>query len=124
MRVRMTDKNKFLFVPILAVVGVIYSALFPVNQMSVEIGLPYIGYVFWFNLLATLMLFIVCAYKKEFPRLTWPHIRAYLPARYRRRRRAGAAVHFPRGQTAGRHHHASPGAGAASHLCNIVCPAH
>ena len=74
----MTDKNKFLFVPILAIVGVMFSALFPVNQMSVEAGLPYIGYVFWFNLLATAMLFIVCAFKKEFPRLTWPHIRAYL----------------------------------------------
>lgn len=74
----MTDKNKFLFIPILAIVGVIYSALFPVNQMSIENGLPYIGYVFWFNLLATLMLFIVAAYKKEFPLFTWPHIRAYL----------------------------------------------
>ena len=74
----MTDKNKFLFVPILAVLGVIYSALFPVNQMSIENGLPFIGYVFWFNLLATLALFIVSVYKKELPRLTWPHIRAYL----------------------------------------------
>jgi len=42
----MTDKDKFLFVPILAIVGVMFSALFPVNQMSVENGLPYIGYVF------------------------------------------------------------------------------
>ena len=45
MRVRMTDKNKFLFVPILAIVGVMFSALFPVNQMSLEAGLvlpPYI----------------------------------------------------------------------------------
>ncbi|MFP6777351.1 MAG: DMT family transporter [Alphaproteobacteria bacterium] len=74
----MTEKNKFLFVPILAVVGVIYSALFPVNQMSIENGLPYIGYVFWFNLLATLMLFVVSIYKGELPRLTWPYIRAYL----------------------------------------------
>ena len=28
--------------------------------------------------LATLALFIVSVYKKELPRLTWPHIRAYL----------------------------------------------
>ncbi len=75
---RMTDRSKFLFVPILAILGVTYSALFPVNKMSIENGLPYIGYVFWFTLLATLALFAVAAVKKELPRLTWPHIRAYL----------------------------------------------
>ena len=75
---RMTNKNKFLFVLVLAVLGVIYSALFPVNQMSVEAGLPYIGYAFWFNLLATLVLLAVAAYKKQLPRLTWPHLRAYV----------------------------------------------
>jgi len=75
---RMTEKNKFLFIPILAVMGVTYSALFPVNKMSGEYGLPYIGYVFWFSLLATVILIIVAAIKKELPRFTWPHIRAYL----------------------------------------------
>lgn len=75
---RMTDKNKFLFIPALAAMGVIYSALFPVNQMSVANGLPYIGYAFWFNLLATMVLFAVAAYRKELPRLTWPHLRAYI----------------------------------------------
>ena len=74
----MTEKNKLIFVPILAILGVVYSALFPVNQMSLENGLPFIGYVFWFNLLATVALFIVSIYRKEVPRLTWPHIRAYL----------------------------------------------
>ncbi|MEE8172214.1 MAG: DMT family transporter, partial [Alphaproteobacteria bacterium] len=61
-----------------AVLGVIYSALFPVNQMSVEAGLPYIGYAFWFNFLATLVLFAFAAYRRELPRLTWPHLRAYV----------------------------------------------
>ena len=75
---KMTDKNKFLFIPVLAVMGVIYSALFPVNQMSVEAGLPYIGYAFWFNLLATLVLLACAAYRRELPRLTWPHLRAYV----------------------------------------------
>ncbi|MDA0231481.1 MAG: DMT family transporter [Proteobacteria bacterium] len=74
----MTDKNKFLFIPALALAGVIYSALFPVNRMSVEYGLPYIGYVFWFSLLATLVLLAVTAYKRELQPLTWLHIRAYL----------------------------------------------
>ena len=75
---KMTDKNKFLFIPALALSGVVYSALFPVNRMSVEYGLPYIGYVFWFSLLATLVLIAVAAYKKELRPLTWPHLRAYL----------------------------------------------
>ena len=75
---KMTDKNKFLFIPVLAVMGVIYSALFPVNQMSIENGLPYIGYVFWFTLLATLVLLAISAFKRELPRLSWPHLRAYL----------------------------------------------
>ena len=75
---KVTDRNKFLFIPVLAVMGVIYSALFPVNQMSVEAGLPYIGYAFWFNLLATLVLFAFAAYRRELPRLTWPHLRAYV----------------------------------------------
>jgi len=76
--VQVNDKTKFLFVPILAILGVIYSALFPVNQISVENGLPFLGYVFWFNLLATLILFFISLCKKELPRLTWAHIRAYL----------------------------------------------
>ena len=75
---QLTDKNKFFFIPVLAVMGVTYSALFPVNQMSIEAGLPYIGYVFWFTLLATLVLLAVSAFKRELPRLTWPHLRAYL----------------------------------------------
>ena len=75
---KVTDRNKFLFIPVLAVMGVIYSALFPVNQMSVEAGLPYIGYAFWFNLLATLVLFAFAAYRRELPRITWPHLRAYV----------------------------------------------
>jgi len=75
---RMTNKNKFLFIPILALIGVVYSALFPVNKMSGDYGLPYIGYVFWFSLLATLILFAIAALKKELPSFTWPHIRAYL----------------------------------------------
>ena len=75
---KMTDKNKFLFIPALALAGVIYSALFPVNRMSVEYGLPYIGYVFWFSLLATLVLLAIAAFKKELRPLTWPHVRAYL----------------------------------------------
>ena len=75
---RMTDKNKFLFIPILALVGVFYSALFPVNKMSAEFGLPYIGYVFWFSLFATLALLLVASFRKELPRLGYSHIRAYL----------------------------------------------
>ena len=75
---KMTDKNKFLFIPALAVMGVVYSALFPVNKISGEYGLPYIGYVFWFSLLATLVLLAIAAFKKELRPLTWPHIRAYL----------------------------------------------
>jgi drug/metabolite transporter (DMT)-like permease len=74
----MTDKNKLLFIPILAVMGVTYSALFPVNKMSIESGLPYIGYVFWFSLFATVALFIVAAFKRQLPRLGLLHIRAYL----------------------------------------------
>jgi len=74
---QMTDKNKFFFIPVLALIGVVYSALFSVNKMSGEYGLPYIGYVFWFSLLATLILFAIATLKKEFPSFTWPHIRAY-----------------------------------------------
>ena len=78
MKMHINDKTKLLFVPILAILGVVYSALFPVNQMSTQNGLPFLGYVFWFNLIATVVLFMVSAWKKELPRLTWPHIRAYL----------------------------------------------
>jgi drug/metabolite transporter (DMT)-like permease len=74
---QLTERNKFLFIPALAVIGVVYSALFPVNKMSVEHGLPYIGYVFWFTLLATVVLLVIAAAKKELPQLNWPHLRAY-----------------------------------------------
>jgi uncharacterized membrane protein len=67
---QMTDKNKFFFIPVLALNGVVYSALFPVNKMSGDYGLPYIGHVFWFSLLATLVLFAIAAFKKELPIIT------------------------------------------------------
>lgn len=75
---KMTDRNKLLFIPALAVLGVVYSALFPVNKMSVENGLPYFGYVFWFTLIATIVLLAIAAVKKELPQFNWPHLRAYM----------------------------------------------
>jgi len=62
----------------LAVMGVTYSAIFPVNLMSANNGVPYIGYVFWFSLIATVALFAVAILRRELPRLTWVHARAYL----------------------------------------------
>ncbi len=73
----MPRASKLIFIPALAGVAVIYSALFPVNRFSAEAGLPYIGYVFWFSLLATAALTIPAAVLGHLPRLTWPHIRAY-----------------------------------------------
>ena len=75
---QMTDRNKLLFIPALALIGVVYSALFPVNKMSVENGLPYFGYVFWFTLLATIVLLAIATVKKELPQLNWLHIRSYM----------------------------------------------
>lgn len=68
---------KLIYIPALAAVGVIYSGLFPVNKMSAEAGLPYIGYVFWFSLFATIVLAIPAALRRELPTLSWPHVRAY-----------------------------------------------
>ena len=75
---QMTDRNKLLFIPALAVIGVVYSALFPVNKMSADNGLPYFGYVFWFTLLATVVLLAIAAVKRELPQFNWPHLRAYM----------------------------------------------
>ena len=74
----MKISKKFLFIPALAALGVIYSAIFPINRMSAESGLPYIGYVFWFSLIATIALFAIAIIRRELPRLDWVHIRAYL----------------------------------------------
>lgn len=69
--------GKLVYIPALAALGAIYSALFPVNKMSAEAGLPYIGYVFWFSLITTVGLAIPAALRGELPRLTIPHLRAY-----------------------------------------------
>ena len=69
--------GRLVYIPALAALGAIYGALFPVNKMSAEAGLPYIGYVFWFSLIATIGLAIPAALRGELPRLTIPHIRVY-----------------------------------------------
>ena len=68
---------RLVYIPALAALGVIYGALFPVNRMSAEAGLPHIGYVFWFSLIATIGLAIPAALRGELPRITGPHLRAY-----------------------------------------------
>lgn len=73
----MTQARKFAFIPVLAAIGVVYSALFPVNKMSAEAGVPYFGYVFWFSLIATVVLLLASAVRRELPKLTLAHLRAY-----------------------------------------------
>ena len=70
--------GKLVYVPALAAVGLLYSAVFPVNKMSADAGLPYIGYVFWFSPFAMVATGIPGALRGELPRLSWPHLRAYL----------------------------------------------
>lgn len=69
--------SNLIYIPALAALGVIYSALFPVNKMSAESGTPYIGYVFWFSLFATLAMLAVGAMRRELPKFTFRHLRAY-----------------------------------------------
>jgi len=69
---------KFVYIPPLAAVGLLYIGVFPVNKMSAEAGLPYIGYVFWFSLFAMVATAIPAAARRELPRLSFPHLRAYL----------------------------------------------
>lgn len=69
--------GKLIYIPALAAVAVIYSGLFPVNRLSAEAGLPYIGYVFWFSLFATIGLAIPAALRRELPKFTVRHVRAY-----------------------------------------------
>ena len=69
--------GRLVYIPALAALGVIYGALFPVNKMSAEAGIPYIGYVFWFSLIATIGLAIPAALRGELPRLTASHLRVY-----------------------------------------------
>jgi drug/metabolite transporter (DMT)-like permease len=74
----MNIPKKFLFIPALAAMGVTYSAIFPVNRMSAESGVPYIGYVFWFSLIATVALLAIAILRRELPSLSWAHVRSYL----------------------------------------------
>ena len=69
---------KFVYIPAIAAVGVLYSGVFPVNKMGAEAGLPYVGYVFWLSLFGTVATGIPAALRRELPRLSWPHLRAYL----------------------------------------------
>ena len=66
-----------MFMPAIAVLGVVYSSIFPVNRMSAESGDPYIGYVFWFSLIASAALLGACALRRQMPPITLPHVRAY-----------------------------------------------
>ena len=112
--------GRLVYIPALAALGVIYGALFPVNKMSAEAGLPYIGYVFWFSLIATIGLAIPAALKGELPRLTIPHIRVYGRSWRARRRDSGAAAHIRGAEASGRHHYAVDDPGAAAHLSPVL----
>jgi len=69
--------SRHMFMPAIAVLGVVYSSIFPVNRMSAESGDPYIGYVFWFSLIASAALLGACALRRQMPPITLPHVRAY-----------------------------------------------
>lgn len=63
--------------PAIALLGVLYSGMFPVNRVSAESGDPYIGYVFWFSLVSSIVLLFVGFLKRQLPTFSIAHIRAY-----------------------------------------------
>jgi drug/metabolite transporter (DMT)-like permease len=70
--------SNLVYIPAIAAVGLLYSAVFPVNKMGAEAGVPYVGFVFWLSLLGMVATGIPAALRRELPQLTWPHLRAYL----------------------------------------------
>ena len=69
--------SRHIYMPAIAVLCMIYSAIFPVNKMSAESGDPYIGYVFWFSLVASIALLAVSLVRRQLPPFTFAHVRAY-----------------------------------------------
>ena len=69
---------KLIYIPALVAVGLLYSGVFPINKMSADADLPYVGYVFWLSLLGFVATGIPAAIRRELPKLSWPSLRAYL----------------------------------------------
>jgi len=59
-------------------IGAVYPLLFALNNFAVGSGTPAIAFTFWQTLGASLILFAIGATRRELPRLSWPHLRAYL----------------------------------------------
>jgi drug/metabolite transporter (DMT)-like permease len=55
-----------------------FSLFFPVNRLATDGGVPYFAFVFWYSLGAGAILLVVAVSKGELPRLSPPHIRAYV----------------------------------------------
>ncbi len=62
----------------LVVSGIIWGLVFSLNRIAVSGGIPFIAYVFWMGVGASLLLFLLGLVTKSLPKLQWPHIRAYL----------------------------------------------
>ncbi len=55
-----------------------YGACFSMNRFAAEDGIPFLPYVFLYTAFGTVMLLIVCAAFRQWPRLTRKHILVYL----------------------------------------------
>ena len=69
---------QLIYIPALVAVGLLYSGVFPVNKMSADADLPYVGYVFWLSLIGFAATGIPAVIRRELPKLSWPSLRAYL----------------------------------------------
>lgn len=55
-----------------------FSLFFPVNRLAIDGGIPYFAFVFWYSFGAGAILLVVAVLRRELPRLTPRHVRAYM----------------------------------------------
>lgn len=63
---------------ILLLAGLIYSLLFPINQIAMENGVPPLGYVVWVSLGGGVLMLIACVFTGKMPRLGRRHLVTYI----------------------------------------------
>jgi len=70
--------KRLLPIGLLFAASVPYGVCFSMNRFAAEEGIPFLPYVFLYTAFGTLILLVICALRREWPRLTRRHVAIYI----------------------------------------------
>ncbi len=77
-RARGESRPALLPLSLLFINGILFGLTFSLARLAITAGIPFTAFVSWYTLGAALVLLLFCLIRGDLPKLTWPHLKAYL----------------------------------------------